>query len=97
MQTYIFNAALFCEECAMEFMVELGNEGRPDTGDSDDFPQGPYGEGGGEADTPNHCDGCGLFLENSLTTDGENYVVEAVNEGSKIAKEIWGTHYSYLF
>ena len=34
--------------------------------DSDDLPKGPYADGGGEADTPQHCDGCGHFLENPL-------------------------------
>ena len=38
--------------------------------DSDDLPKGPYSNGGGEADTPQHCDGCGAFLENPLTGDG---------------------------
>jgi hypothetical protein len=30
--------------------------------DSDDLPKGPYAQGGGEADTPQHCEGCGQFL-----------------------------------
>ena len=95
METYIFNAAMLCEECATELMVELGNEGKPDTGDSDDYPQGPYPDGGGEADSPQHCDSCQMFLENSLTTDGENYVREALEEGNPItkAKVIWGAFY----
>ena len=38
--------------------------------DSDDLPKGPYAEGGGEADAPQHCDGCGQFLRNPLTVDG---------------------------
>ncbi|MGC1891612.1 MAG: hypothetical protein WA709_36975, partial [Stellaceae bacterium] len=38
--------------------------------DSDDLPKGPYAEGGGEADAPQHCDGCGQFLGNPLTVDG---------------------------
>jgi len=28
---------------------------------------GPYPDGGGEADAPQHCGGCGVFLENPLT------------------------------
>lgn len=42
--------------------------------DSDDFPKGPYANGGGEADSPQHCDSCGVFLENPLTSDGVKYV-----------------------
>jgi hypothetical protein len=45
--------------------------------DSDDVPKGPYADGGGEADTPQHCDGCGQFLENLLTGDGLIYVEDA--------------------
>lgn len=44
--------------------------------DSDDYPKGPFDNGGGEADSPQHCDHCGVFLENDLTTDGANYVRE---------------------
>lgn len=46
--------------------------------DSDDLPKGPYADGGGEADTPQHCDGCGRFLENPLTGDGLIYVEDAL-------------------
>jgi hypothetical protein len=38
--------------------------------DSDDLPKGPYPNGGGEADTPQYCDGCGILLENPLTQAG---------------------------
>jgi hypothetical protein len=38
--------------------------------DSDDLPKRPHAEGGGEADAPQHCDGCGQFLRNPLTVDG---------------------------
>ena len=37
--------------------------------DSDDLSKGPYPDDGGEADTPRHCDTCGVFLENPLTAD----------------------------
>jgi hypothetical protein len=46
--------------------------------DSDDLPKGPYADGGGEADTPKHCDGCGQFLGNPLTGDGLIYVEDAL-------------------
>lgn len=48
--------------------------------DSDDLPKGPYGDGGGEADSPQHCDGCGIHLENPLTADGVEYVRTAISE-----------------
>jgi hypothetical protein len=46
--------------------------------DSDFFPKGPYCNGGGEADNPQHCDHCCTFLENPLTADGYKYVRECV-------------------
>jgi hypothetical protein len=42
--------------------------------DSGGYPKGPYPDGGGEADSPQYCYGCDRFLENPLTTDGEDYV-----------------------
>jgi hypothetical protein len=48
--------------------------------DSDDLPKGPYAEGGGEADAPQHCDGCGQFLGNPLTVDGLIYVENMIRD-----------------
>ena len=90
---YVFQAAFLCEDCAEQIIAELEAAGKEDTGDSDDFPQGPYSNGGGEADSPNHCDSnercvnkvqipggkpIGCPLANDLTSDGEAYVVEAI-------------------
>jgi hypothetical protein len=71
--------------------------------DSDDLPKGPNENGGGEADTPQHCDGCGAFLENPLTGDGVRYVNEKLTEhardGSGNAEVLkqWGEHYNAGF
>jgi hypothetical protein len=54
--------------------------------DSDDLPKGPYADGGGEADTPQHCDGCGHFLENPLTGDGLIYVEDAIRDSLRTKK-----------
>jgi hypothetical protein len=90
---YVYQAALLCEECGEAVVKELKKEGRKDTGDSDDFPQGPVREGGGEADSPQHCDmnerclcavqvpggkKIGCPLGNPLTNDGQKYVAETV-------------------
>jgi hypothetical protein len=48
--------------------------------DSDNLQKGPYANGGGEADTPQHCDGCGVFFENPLTGDGLIYVEDAIRD-----------------
>jgi len=75
MKVYAYQAALLCEACGKGMQTYLSETiGREDTGDSDRFPQGPYDDGGGEADSPQHCDRCCIFLENPLTPDGVNYV-----------------------
>jgi len=98
MNAYIFEADIFCEDCGEAIRDNLTKEGQApedpeDEGsyDSDDFPKGPYPDGGGEADCPQHCgnhDRClnvfilpngrkvGAFLENPLTLDGVRMVEE---------------------
>lgn len=101
----MYLAALFCEGCGLEKRRLLDAAGlRPDdpddetTYDSDDYPKGPYPDGGGEADCPQHCAACGEHLENPLTTDGQAYVREAVAEGLKeggkgVAATTWRAFY----
>ena len=93
MKAYVFQAALLCEDCAETTMQSLEKAGKPSDGwgDSENWPQGPYEDGGGEADTPQHCDHCRIFLENPLTTDGEEYV----RYNSPLG--IWKQFYSYLW
>lgn len=45
--------------------------------DTDDFPAGPYEDGGGEADYPAHCDETLAMLNNPLTQAGYAYMREA--------------------
>ena len=71
MDAWIFQADVYCDDCARELIAECKGS---DTGDSDDYPQGPYPDGGGEADCPQHCGSCGVFLENPLTGEGYEYV-----------------------
>lgn len=82
MDVYIFQADIYCESCGKGLMMEIpkpAHAARDDesTYDSDEWPKGPYGDGGGEADCPQHCGMCGLFLDNSLTEDGSTYVKQA--------------------
>lgn len=84
MNAYIFQAALYCEECGEGIMVErlagmlAGRLPIPPgfdladetTYDSDDFPKGPFPAGGGESDFPQCCDACGEPLDNPLPLDG---------------------------
>lgn len=85
MEAYVYRAALLCQACGESMKARLYKKGPLGSGrtDSDHYPQGPYSDGGGEADGPNHCDHCGVFLENPLTVDGFAYVQEAVNEAQK--------------
>jgi len=72
MNAFIYQAALYCEKCISAY-------DKPQRAGDDD-PSGPYPDGGGEADCPQYCDACGLFLENSLTSDGVNYVKQLIAE-----------------
>lgn len=81
---YMYQAALYCEECGEKIRVEITAAGNaPEdidddyTYDSDDFPK--RGDSGDEGDTPDHCDACGEFLENALTGDGVTYTEEIIN------------------
>lgn len=69
---YVYCADLYCAPCAEGIMASNrkpeGEEGL-DYG-SDDYPCGPYADGGGEADSVQHCAECGELLENPLTEEG---------------------------
>jgi len=115
MQAYIYCADIYCEDCGKEIRENINREGLapadPDdehTYDSDEYPKGPYAEGGGEADCPQHCGsgaGCvnaielsdgrkiGAWLENDLTTEGVEYVREAIR-GRGDAAELWAEWYA---
>jgi hypothetical protein len=90
MDAYIYQAAMLCSDCAGEITNAIEWRAGRDIArpwksweDSDSYPQGPHPNGGGEADTPQHCDGCGVFLENPLTTDGSRYVNEQLIEHAR--------------
>lgn len=87
MDCYAYKAALWCADCGEKLREELTAQGKAPADqddeasyDSDDFPKGPYATDSNEADCPHYCDGCGAFLENPLTGDGERYVREAIEK-----------------
>ncbi len=87
MNVYVFQAALLCEACGEDVKAQTTppegvDPANPDETlyDSGDYPKGPYPDGGGEADCPQHCDICNVFLDNPLTGDGETYVRDAFRE-----------------
>lgn len=81
MNAYIYAADFYCDACGENIRADITAAGRapanPDNEssyDSDQFPKGPYSDGGGESDYPCHCAGCNAFLDNPLTPDGVAYV-----------------------
>ncbi|GAF74579.1 unnamed protein product [marine sediment metagenome] len=114
MDVYIYAADIYCKQCGEAIRERITREGTAPADlddevsyDSDEFPKGPYSDGGGEADCPQHCgsgpdclnaieldDGSkvGAWLENELTTDGVEYVREAIREGGEVA-ELWADYY----
>jgi hypothetical protein len=96
MNAYIYQAALWCAECGADMAHELERDGHKDSGDSDDFPQGPYMNGGGEADCPQHCECCGEHLENPLTQEGGEYVRKALADetGDRDVLRTWRDYYA---
>jgi hypothetical protein len=56
---YVYAADIYCAACGEDIAKRLSEapgfdpENPPE--DSDEFPQGPYSDGGGESDSPNHC------------------------------------------
>lgn len=87
MNAYMYQAALYCEKCGKDIKDRLDAEGNTpenpnneSTYDSDEYPKGPIPDGGGEADSYQHCDDCKEFLGNTLTSDGIDYSLEALKE-----------------
>jgi hypothetical protein len=98
MNVYIYDADIYCDDCGEKIIAELDAEHVQDTGDSGDYPQGPYPDGGGEADVPQHCGSCQIFLENPLTEDGYQYVCDALadNRGNAEIEKLWANFY-YIY
>lgn len=105
---YVFQAALICETCATLYKQGTDKPAHVDESDessyhSDEWPKGPYPDGGGEADSPQHCDHCGVFLDNPLTEHGEAYLEELFdafverNEGSFDVLRQWRMAYPWVW
>lgn len=94
MEAYIYQSVFLCSDCALPLERGLEDLGMTDNGDSNTYPQGPYSNGGGEADYPQHCASCNKFLENPLTTEGVAYVRAAIAEGTGDVLATWADFYS---
>lgn len=105
MDAYYYQADIYCDSCATDIKADLIRSGDADGHEvqSDLFPQGPYSEGGGEADCPQHCAHCRTFLDNPLTGDGETYVRDAFREfvdtgrGSPDVLAEWKAGYRWIW
>ena len=97
MNAYMYRADLYCEGCAEKIIADLVEPGYPEPWDTDDYPAGPFPDGGGEADCPWHCGSCGVFLENPLTSDGYEYVRESVQEAIDANPVVsqWAEYYNF--
>ncbi len=81
MNVYTYCADIYCQSCGEE-LVDLLDDYIPVDArdDSEQYPQGPTSDGGGEADAPQYCGKCGIFLENPLTNDGVVWVMDKLTE-----------------
>lgn len=100
---YIYNAALYCDDCAHSIMADLdGRADRDDSYDDDSNSYPQYCADSDESDCPEHCDGCGEFLGNDLTSEGADYVIQAYREDmldgrtDSIACTVWREFYHWL-
>lgn len=89
MDVFVYGADIYCSKCGQAIRDRLTAQGKaPDnpaaesTYNSDRFPKGPYPDGGGEADSPQHCGACHMPLENALTAAGVRYALEYL-QGAK--------------
>lgn len=103
MDAFVFQAAMLCADCAQARIIRIEAMPVKPAGypsDSDAYPQGPYPQGGGEADSPQHCDDCRKFLQNPLTGDGYAYVADLLRQhdstgrGSEEVLKEWAEFYN---
>ena len=66
---YVYAADLYCDDCGRALETALDRAQQENTGDSNDYPQGPYPDGGGESDGPQHC-GSGAGCVNAMEFAG---------------------------
>ena len=89
---YAYQGSLLCQDCGRAIVEKLRSNDVLDEGDSGTFPQGPYDDGGGEADSAHFCDlgtkclnavdimghKIGVPLGNPLTRDGIAALAESL-------------------
>lgn len=86
--SYAYDAALHCLDCTRERFAGITDGNADEYRDSEGNAPTPVYSWSDEADTPQHCDECRTFLENSLTRDGIEYVVDAIADALR-DPEVW--------
>lgn len=114
MSCYIYAADIYCEACAERIKASLDADGLTPNDlqsyDSNFYPKGPFEEGGGESDSPQHCGShrncleaielenglkIGKFLGNPLTGHGLAYVRELLaDEPHNEVARMWAEFYN---
>ncbi|MBT9134403.1 MAG: hypothetical protein DDT38_01134 [Firmicutes bacterium] len=84
-QFYIYSASMLCSGCAEEVMANTAkpvdyDADNESSWDSGDYPKGPYNANLCEADSPAHCNRCGVFFENPLTDEGRAWVRDLLEQ-----------------
>ena len=103
---YMYMSDLWCDSCVKDIKKCLDREEVEDTtGDTDDYPQSVNDDG--ESDCPQHCaagEEClnaevlpsgqkiGCLIGTNLTSDGMEYVRDAVAKGGEVA-EFWSREF----
>jgi hypothetical protein len=109
----IYCADIYCDACTEDIKSDIRADDRvkqliaggadlddETTFDSDEYPK--YCSDSSESDSPQHCGDCGVFLENDLTSDGEDYVKQAVRDDlmsgrtDSVAVTEWMEYYTWI-
>ena len=84
MEVFIYQADFYCSNCTAGICIALQDEGKKPqnvidefTYDSDDYPKGPYPDGGGGANTANYCAECGVALDNPIIEEPTQWLDDA--------------------
>ena len=97
-QAWAYSAALFCCHCAEQaYGKEALSNGTARDGEGN--TPSPVFVDSSEADSPQHCDSCGEFLENALTDDGVEFVADSIAAclydamGNRAIVQQWASFY----
>lgn len=75
---YIYQADVYCDDCGQAIKAKCPKPNYPQPWDTDDYPASASEDE--PTDSPQHCGGCHVPLDNPLTDEGLLYVLEAIEE-----------------